>query len=250
MKPIRGSLGTFFPFFQKLLDSINSLPFSPHVNNYKKILYYSVIDALANVVYPKMAPRTRVVSLIKHYAGWDHGNTKVSLPHLVCFLEKIDDKAFSRLQDFAFSLYNDWDSISPNGLEDDPDYLQIKALWPKEEKYRKPLKGSGITLDYLLHVNLFYTYRNSLVHEIRQLGYGIESDQTKPDYIITVYFVDCADGRSVVEAYEWELIYPTRFFEGLCANLLITVRDYCAKCGIDPYSRFRFGSYWLKELNE
>jgi len=155
------------------------------------------------------------------------------------------------LQQFAFSLYDHWDDVSPDGLADDPDYSQIQKLWPKGKKYKKPLKGTDISLDYFLHVNLFYRYRNSLIHEIRQPGYGIESDdQTQPDYINTSYFIDCADGESVTPASEWELIYPLRFFETLCTSVMVNVRDYCLNCGLDPHTRFLFGSYWIEELNK
>jgi hypothetical protein len=123
----------------------------------------------------------------------------------------------------------------------DPEYKEIKRYWPKGQENYESIKG--VKLESLKHVYLFYTYRNSLVHESRNLAYGIEEAalEKEPSYhgLIT------EDEGNI-----WQLVYPLRFFENICETCLKNLEKYLNLNNINPYNSFNFGYYWKEELNQ
>ena len=74
------------------------------------------------------------------------------------------------------------------------------------------------------YVNLFYTYRNNLIHEFREPGYGTDWS-----------------GKSVVPFYgsyidgPWELVFPVGFIAALYEQALTGLRVHMLANKIDPY---------------
>jgi hypothetical protein len=79
---------------------------------------------------------------------------------------------------------------------------------------------------------LFYTFRNNLIHEFREPGYGMEmSNDKKPFYL------------SMMDS-PWQLVFPVNFFATICRQAVERLRDHLLKHKINPYTRFEFGSVW------
>jgi hypothetical protein len=89
---------------------------------------------------------------------------------------------------------------------------------------------------------LFYTYRNSLIHELRNLGYGLEelSLEKEPSYH---HFTDEKNEET------WQLVYPLGFFEIICETCVKNLKKYLVSNNINPYNSFNSGSYWKEGLN-
>ncbi len=46
-----------------------------------------------------------------------------------------------------------------------------------------------------------------------------------------------------------ELVYPTLFFKSLATTIIEGVGEYFRNNRLNPYEYYKFGSYWLDELN-
>ena len=228
----------FIKYFRDQLNELQAVDLSPL---YKETCYVAILDALSKTIYPKENNRPRFVPFFKNFSGWQHSN-KISLTHLIQLLSKAPRPEFNNLRKLAFSEIEKWEKGKIIYLDQEPDFVDIQKQWPKEKECLQPIDGIG--LEYIRHDNLVYKYRNSLVHELRHPGYGINlSERNQPYYIGTIKGVD------EEETYDWELVYPTAFFQGVVENALSTLEKYYAENHINPYSFFTFGTYWLEELN-
>jgi hypothetical protein len=80
-------------------------------------------------------------------------------------------------------------------------------------------------VEWYRHSELFYRYRNSLVHESREPGYGMAvTDSADAHY--TAYIGDP----------RWYLAYPLPMFEALLRRSLASFRQWLTVNGIDPYA--------------
>jgi len=240
---LESTIDQFLSFFEGKVNHIKSIKAEESIILFQKILYIGIIDALSKTVAsPKKGPRERVVSLIRNFAKWDNCD-RISLPHLVRMLQKVPDPEFSELREYAFNIFEAWRPGTLFYLDKDPAYNDINKLWPSN--LSKPLEN--INLESFQHVNLFYTNRNSLVHELRPLGYGMEVNKSdEPFYhsMQTVREMELGSDRCT-----WELVYPANFYNKICTTAISELRRYYLKNRIDPYSSFTFGSYWIELLN-
>ena len=180
------------------------------------------------------------MSFIRNFAGWDECD-RISLPHLIRLLEKVPDPEFSEVRNFAYSQYDQWSHDQFLQLDRDPLFDDIKQRWPKS--FPKPLED--VQPEHLQHCNLFYRYRNSLIHELREPGYGMDfRDRDYPFY----YTLGSKDLGS--DEQNWELVYPLDFYKKIVETALTNLEAYYVKQRIDPYSCFTFGSCWIEELND
>lgn len=237
----------FFQYFNEVLENISELSKdSKHTKLYQKILYVSILDSLSKCVYPRRKPRERMVFFIKEFSGWENVE-RVSLPHLIQLLKLNPEPAFKGIREYAINEFNNWSVHSGQlmSISKDPKFYELKSKWPKENELRTPIEK--ISLDSLQHAQLFYTYRNSLVHEFRSPGYGIEltEDHQSPFYHIMSEINDFEElvPKSV------ELVYPVKFFSQLCTKCIENLKEYIKINNLNPYDYYDFGTYWLKELN-
>ena len=239
-REIENSVERFIGFFRNKLEAIEATDFKESKRLFEKILYMGLLDALSGTTtYSKRSKnRERIVSFIKHFAKWPH-QERISLPHLVGFLQKVPDPEFSSLRDYAFSLIDQWPWGEIISLDKDPTLADVKKLWPSS--LSKPFDDIG--LDYLQHLNLFYRYRNSLVHEFREPGYGMEMENDSEPFYHHMTDLD-------TDAETWELVYPLGFYRRICREAIENLREYYVNQRLDPYSLSRFGTYWIDELND
>ena len=246
MSKLDETIDRFISHFRGQSARIASLGAERDHNLFKKSLYVAVLDALARSVYPQKGNRDRFVAFIREFGSWKEAD-RVSLPHLATLLSKVPDPAFSQVRQYALAEIAKWSEGQMVTLSRDPSYDTIRKLWPQDKDGRFPL--AQISLESLQHVHLLYAFRNSLVHELRQLGYGVEREQDKEPYYMSCTSlgpgIDAADSGEKT----WELTYPVTFFETLCACTLLRLEKYLKKDRLDPYASYRFGTYWISGLN-
>jgi len=238
IKEFEASIYRFLGFFRNRIQEIRDLNCGESTALFQKVIYSSILDALSKTTsHPKKGNRERIIEFVRIFCSWSTCD-KISLPHLVRLLEKVPDPAFSDLRQYAFSLLDHWEEGEIISLDRDPDFQDVKKLWPKE--IQKPLED--IQIEFLQHANLFYRYRNSIVHELRKPGYGMEcTGNPEPFY----HSMTENDSKSET----WELVYPLEFYRRLCETAINNLKDYYLKDRIEPYSCYSFGTYWIEELN-
>jgi hypothetical protein len=235
---IEESISQFLQFFEEKIEIVKTSEFRDSNSLFKKTLYVGFIDALSKTTaHKKKGNRDRLISFLLYFCEWKELN-KISLPHLVRLLEKVPDPEFRNVREHAYEEFDKWGSGQILDLSHDPDYEVINKLWPKE--IPKPLEN--IQLSFLKHSNLFYKYRNSLVHELREPGYGMEFKEDKRPFYHAMENIDTG-------LETWELVYPLGFYEEIISTAIINLRTYYRKERIDPYKLYNFGTYWIDELN-
>lgn len=211
----------FIEYFQKQDACISAV----HPILYRKIIYAIALDPIARAAFGKDGRhRDRSLRLIAELTDWGDGDgNRVSLPQLCLALE---NKGFP-----SESLYKEakerlkrWSSGEVLRLNNSPEFKELETI---AQPYEKPLLNS------CRYAELFYTYRNNLVHEFREPGHGIEmsSDKDQPYY------------HSMI-GDQWQLVFPVGFFARLYAEALGGLRALLLRRDIDPFSQFEFGSRW------
>jgi hypothetical protein len=238
---IQESVDRYLHFFCKRIEDIRNLECGDSTALFSKILFYSLLDTLSKTtVPPDTGNKDRVVKFVRNFCDWPNSE-KVSLPHLIRLLDtltNLPNNPFLNLRKYAKSLYDQWVEGADISLNRDPTFQEIKNLWPQDI----PDSSKIIPLKSLQHINLFYQYRCTLVHELRKPGYGIENfDEQNPSYHS---MIDMESRRMT-----WELVYPLKFYEHLCETAVSKLRDYYLKNSINPYSCYPFGTYWIEDLN-
>lgn len=234
----------FISHFQNQLEQISKLNTSSK-ELYKKLLYVSAIDAVSRSVYPRRGNRDRFVSFIKRFSNWSNGN-RISMTHLFELLQRNPDTAFDKLRTWVFQELKTWSvhASSLSKLEIDPTYEEVKKQWPNTKEHRTPIEG--VALESLQHYQLLYSYRNSLVHELRIPGYGMEFDEDlEPFY----HKVSDVNENNKIITKSIELVYPSGFFNNLLKESLENYSIYMKANNLNPYDYYSFGTYWINELN-
>jgi hypothetical protein len=218
--PFRFSVEVFIQHFREQGEAIAALPSDLH----KKILYCSALDPLARAVFLKRGNhRTRLVHLLTDHTDWSDSG-RVSLYQLSCYLQAKKRTRFRLYREVTRRL-----NLSPPKkrllLSNSPRLSELIAHAAPEEW--KPL---------VLHTYgyLFYTYRNNLIHEYREPGYGTDWSRggTEPFYTNLSSF-----GLR-------ELVFPLGFVASLYAQALKGAQSELLKQKINPHKRFDFGSRW------
>src|SRR5207245_2654692 len=102
------------------------------------------------------------------------------------------------------------------------------SISPKPDELLPFADADEITLiQSCRYAELFYTYRNNLIHEFREPGYGIEisSDKNQPYY------------HSMI-GDPWQLVFPIGFFSFIYASALNGLQKYLLYQDQDPYAQF------------
>lgn len=190
---------------------------------YRKIIYATALDPIARAAFGKVGRhRARSLRLIDELTNW-RDRDRVSLPQLCLALE---DKGFisGLLYTEAKARLEHWSPGEVLRLDNSPLLQELESIAQPPEK---------CVLSSCRYTELFYTYRNNLVHEFREPGYGIEmsSDKDQPYY------------HSMI-GDPWQLVFPVGFFARLYAEALTGLRTLLVRYDIDPYSQFDFGSRW------
>lgn len=227
----------FLGSFRNNLLEIRELSPSTPRGLFQKILYFSILDSLSRTTAQvNQGNRRRTLSFVRGFCDWPDSE-RISLPHLIRLLEKYPDPSFSSLSEHAFAMLDQWDRGEIIPITTDPEIHEMDELWPKHF----PNLG-GVPLASLQHSNLFYESRNILVHELRKSGYCVESPTDEAPFYCSTTDLDA--GKET-----WELVYPVKFYEKLCSAAIENLKGFYLKNGINPYSCYAFGSYWMEDLN-
>lgn len=194
---------------------------------YRKILLVVIIDTLGRARHPSAkGNKQRFLQAIRPL--WPESE-RVSLPQLSYLLGQNRN-----LRDAALSLdverrLGTWQDGRIYELDDEPSLSELDRFATRADE-RGLIRSCR-------HAELFYTYRNHLVHEFREPGYPMEviPEKTVPYYMGMVH----EQGDET-----WELVYPIRFFEKLVEHVLADLRHHLEANDLDPYTLYQFGTMW------
>jgi len=241
-KNIDQQIKQFFHYFDFSLDLALKIENHSCSNLFKVLIFSGIIDTLAKCcANPGEGNKQRFKKFVQHFCEWKE-HSKVSLPHLVGFAQFTPSPEFENVRKFAYQEISKWDEDNTILLDKDPDYITVLDLWPKDKR-QQPIES--LKLENLTHLHLLWQLRNSVVHEMRILGYGMNNFfDVNPGYHI-MKNIDNKDAHNT-----WELVYPIKFFKNLIRTGIKNLRKYCEDNKLNPMDRFEFGSYWLQKLNE
>lgn len=214
------SIEQFVDHFTAQANAIDAVASDFH----KKVLYTIALDPLARAAYTsKGRHNDRVTRLIVEMAEWPDVD-RISLPQLcICLREARRSK---------YRLYREVCRL----LREVPIYRKVPiSCSPK----RVDLVQFAATDDELKAINthtyasLFYKYRNNLVHEYREPGYGTDwLRKAEEPFYTTSAFGDR------------ELVFPVAFFASVYRRVLANLEKNLRSEKVNAHSRFQFGSYW------
>jgi len=205
----------------------------------KKAILMIIIDTLSTAKYgDNDGHKNKFTRIIKELSDWkDCG--RVSMPQLLLVLT--DDTSLAPVTNDTELTLNvkkrlaAWNKGQTYEFDQDPLFFEFEHVNMSNSE-RSDIEKS-------LHYNLFYEYRNSLIHEFKEPGYGIEisKNEMRPYY----HSMDSIDeGATNYTSYTWEPVYPVGFIATITNTILTNLRCYLEENGINPYSMYKFSSIW------
>jgi len=233
----------FAAVFHSYVCNVSSVDLGPDAKRYRKILYFSLLEALSKARYPTRRPGNAFSSFVVTCCGWADGD-KVSLPHLVAALERTAEPAFNDLRDFAYPELKKWGSGGPLWIDRDLDKADVQQRWPKNGA-AAALKIPELDLNWtaLQHRDLLYSYRSKLSHESRQPTLSFEEPADQRPYYESVE-------RLGNPFTEWHLVYPSGFLAAACRTGIERLKVWLMAESKDPYKQFLFGRFLIEKLND
>lgn len=241
------NIQSFYSFFDDKLAEIAQLKCAG-INKglFQQILYVTYLDALSKVVFPRAGNRQRMTNLLLNFSEWKYCE-RISLPHLEKLLKISPEPSFEKLRLFVSDELEKWESGAKISLDQDPIKETILKLWPRDEENKNPLRNVNkeFKVESLQHLNLFYSNRNRLIHELNDSGRGGIPEISGEEPYYSVYIVGPHDFDESI----WVLEYPVAFYYKISRNCLNNISSYLSRNQIDPLSFFSQGDYWIEELN-
>lgn len=194
---------------------------------YRKVLWVTAIDTLAGLRYNMRQNRERFMQFVEDHGSWPEG-ALVSLPFLRDKLETLELLQFPLGQYVttklsAFST-EDGGVLPVSRIDESASDLLALASTKEEENAVRDCQ----------HRALLYRYRNSLVHESREPGKGMEVFKSSGDPYYHGYIGDP----------KWYLVYPSLLFESLLQRAIASFHAYLTSNSIDPYSLVEDRARW------
>ena len=239
--PLAEDLQDFISYFRREIELVSSLAGDESIDvgssdpairvaTHKKILFSAVLDALANIRYHGggLGNRQRFTAIIRDHSSWTEG-ALVSVPIL---RERLGAASASQLIARLDANLARHGTIRGNSLTladfDEPFFTL--ALLAQTGIEREHLNASE-------HFELFYKYRNFIVHEFREPGYAIEAfanGGSEPRY------------HSYVEAgARWHLLYPVGFFRCIAETVVHSLGIWFTANAVNPDDRVADSSTWF-----
>ena len=227
--PLNGALGFTMALNKPAIDRFLS-SFESQENDIaavksptlRKLLYTTALDPLARAAYGNIGHHERLVRLLDELTTWN-ARGLVSLPQLSLSLTASKRGRFRLAREVRKRL-RQW----PPGH-----VLRISSSPTKAELPGFADATEAKIIEACRYPHLFYKYRNNLVHEFREPGYGSEWSTDKDQ----AYYTSMINGP-------WELVFPVGFFLCIFEQAIIGLRGYLITQRINPYSQFEFGSLW------
>jgi|Deesub1362A_J573_1020465.scaffolds.fasta_scaffold17006_2 hypothetical protein len=198
---------------------------------FKKILYLVEIDALSRAFFPTEARNRRhMVRFIDTCSNWNDKD-RVSAVQLKFALEE-NGILSGQLYDSINQRINSWSFGQIIRPDQDLTFGEARCLsTPREFQYVKDAR----------YAELLYTYRNHLLHEFREPGYGIDLGTDLPS---TPYYLGMDHPDN--EQSSWELVFPAQFLHALCEGCINGLEVYLSENNLNPYNAYEFGTMWRR----
>lgn len=218
--PYKREIEQFIDHFRREAESLRQVASPLH----RKILYATLLDPLARAAYGHGPNRARITRLVRELSGWSESE-RVSLPQLQQRLRTSGRFRYRLYRDVSKRLHG-WGCGPKIDLQHSPKASELTPLAQADEE--KLIRECQ-------YAELFYTYRNSLVHEFREPGYGwdVSGTRVRPFYM-----------SYLGQEGQWELTFPVGFFHRLIDGTIRGVKAHLMSSKIDPYKQFQFGSMW------
>ncbi len=242
-KFLEKKISRFSSVFSEYVGDVSRMTFKDGDNRYQKILYFTLIEGLANAKYPNRHPGKAFASFIRTCCEWKNDD-RVSLPHIVAALERTSEPVFKDIREYAFCQLRKWDSGGPLSLNQDLEKSDVQRHWPKKED-GSTLKIPELDFDWTAcqHRKLLYAYRSKLSHESREPTISFEKERDLNPFYESVEM----EGSAMVE---WHLVYPSNFLMQLCQTGIENLKKWLLAEKKDPYKQIQFGHYLIDKLND
>ena len=169
---------------------------------YTRILWVTLLDALSQAAHPSLGRKNhqRIVKFLEYPANWDIRD-RCSLPQVKLNLEH-RKLTHGKLYAFTELELSKWSIGSTYEPEHEPEISTLTGL-----AYCDCERG---VINLCRYKELFYSYRNWLVHGFKVPGYGMDltSNRKKAYY-------HSLDSRGKIT---WELVFPPLLFQRLVST--------------------------------
>ncbi|MDA0999612.1 MAG: hypothetical protein O2807_03715 [bacterium] len=220
-------IDNYCDFFKEKIDEISSLGIDPL---YKKILIVTIIDTLSIPRFPNRNNRYRFTKIIETCGQWKNA-TRICLPQLLLNLRNEPATLGGSLESEVARRIGSWSSGRIYGIDVvDPWLTGIVSSATTTQEEKCILNNS--------QSNLFYLYRNHIVHEFREPGQSIPVFGNPNPH----YHMHTVIGGPTT----WELVYPVEFIILITKNILDSLKIYLYGHYLDPYQFYNFGSLWSR----
>jgi hypothetical protein len=242
-KSVFDSIDRFVSVFHSYVRDVSSLSIGQDMEYYRKILYFTLLEALSKARYPTCRPSKAFSRFIVGSCNWVEGN-RVSLPHLVAALERTRAPEFLQVRGVAFAELQQWGSGGPISIERDLDKHVVQQSWPKGSD-GKPQKIPELNIYWkaLQHRSLLYSYRSKLTHESREVTCSFEDGSERCP------FYESVENPSIPHA-DWHIVYPSTFLQTQCRSGIDGLKDWLQANSKDPYQQFSFGRFLIDKIND
>jgi hypothetical protein len=221
-------------YFFRQVDEIEAVngPSSQGKPLFQKILFAILLDTLSIAASPEFFDnnKRRFVTFIGSCSAWQDQN-KVSSPQLLLTLEnrQLLDGA---IYHFVNSKVKTWGLGGTLRSEVDPTMDDIAAMNGSKEETAAAQDSR--------YDSLLYAYRNTLLHEFREPGYGFNFPEEDDVFYHSMMH---ASGQEGVP-FSWQISFPVAFFRRLCLSSIWGLHTLLTKEHRDPYDAYPFGSLW------
>ena len=224
----------FFGYFRRLVEGVSSTKydFSPDVC--QSVLLCSMLDTLSKCVYDYLTTsRARYVCFADDFTGWKYRD-RISLIQLFYFMEKENHLKYAETK--AFLNARIAGLVSGNIYKASEDLLLSQIPYPKviEEEIR-----------HFTYSNLLYKFRNSLVHDFKTPGSGMDLGGIAEAYYHHMAHYEYIEEAPVLVNQTWELVFPVSYLVELVKQSIENVRTYCISNKINPYEHYYFDTSWF-----
>lgn len=224
MSQIDEDIDRFCGYFREQIKLIAQAEDGLHA----RILWVALLDAISQAAHPSLGRKNheRIVRFLKNSVNWDLRD-RCSLPQIKLNLEHLQ-MVHGKLYAFAESQLLKWETDTIYEPTDEPTKEVLLKL-ANCDCERKVIKICRYT-------ELFYSYRNWLVHGFRVPGYGMDLSSTREG---PYYLSSESDGKIT-----WELVFPPKLFEQIVTVGLEALRGQLKEQRRNPYDAYEFGSKW------
>jgi len=222
-------ISRFFSHFRDILESLSDISFSKNETVIKKIVLCTMIDTFANAMFnSEKKVGGKYIKVVKDNTTYEHWN-KISIPQLHYKFKNNSEKLFDDLKAYTKNVLKNRKNYS---IDIDPTVLKLEKKLPT-------FKSQIMSCSY---ISLFYTYRNILIHQMKEPGYPFENRVAEEPFYQSVDDLDTKERT-------FQLVYPIRFFIRICCECIINLEKGFLKEQISPYDSFAFDDSWLKSAN-